>query len=78
MGQKITRLTRDLRRVVTIDGRKVVVTLGTNGITFRPLGKRQRESVPFRWQDLTRDAGLLDQAELSERPLLAAMLASRL
>ena len=72
MVGKLARITHDFRRVVAIDGRQCVVTIGVHGVTIRRLGARQSTAVPVRWADLVREGGILDQAELASRPLLTA------
>lgn len=71
---KLTRVTRDMRRVVAIDGRPHVLTIGVHGLTIRRLRARQATAVPVRWADLLREGGILDAAELASRPLLAACM----
>jgi hypothetical protein len=56
MSNKLTRITKDFRRVVTIDGRQCVLTLGRHGMTIRRLKSRVETAVPLRWQDLAKVA----------------------
>jgi hypothetical protein len=71
MGRRLVRLTRDLVRVVKIDGQSMVLTIGTHGLTLRQLKSRKSTAVPLTWKDLSRECGMLDSQELSFRPLLA-------
>jgi hypothetical protein len=71
---KLTRITRDFVRVVTIDGVEHRLRIGTQGLTIAVLGDPSEREVPLRWADLAREGGLLDAAELSKRPLLAAAI----
>lgn len=72
MGNKLCRITRDFRRVATIDGSPYVITIGVQGLTLRRLGARQATAVPITWAELAREGGMLDAVELASRPLLAA------
>lgn len=73
---RLTRITKPFRRVATIDGQPYVVTIGPDGIQLRRFGRRRDTAVPVTWRELAREGGLLDAAELAERPLLAALVTS--
>jgi hypothetical protein len=71
MERKIVRITKDFRRAVQIGDVTHVLTFGVCGMTLRRLGAKQRTAVPVTWLELSREGGLLDEAELDSRPLLA-------
>lgn len=74
---RITRLRRSMQRVVTIHGQPRVVTIGLQGLVIRPLRGREGEAVLLKWEDLEREGGLLDGAELSHRPILSKAFGAR-
>ena len=71
---RITRLTKPLRRVISIDGAATMVEIGPRGMAFRPLGQRRVQPVLLHWSDLLREGGMLDEAEVRKKPLLKAAM----